>query len=138
MKYSYAELAKMIDHSLLHPTVTDQELELERDRSRAVLSSIPTDLMYAAMMESFDCISTVLLTSSEGGGGASSELGVKAQLAKPVRRDELVGALARAGAITVVGPSDGELGEALRERGLFLDRGQECHFGLFDRRRERL
>jgi deoxyribose-phosphate aldolase len=27
MKYSYAELAKMIDHSLLHPTLTDQELE---------------------------------------------------------------------------------------------------------------
>src|SRR5688500_5954385 len=27
MKYSYAELAKMIDHSLLHPTITDQELE---------------------------------------------------------------------------------------------------------------
>jgi deoxyribose-phosphate aldolase len=27
MKYSYAELAKMIDHSLLHPTRTDQELE---------------------------------------------------------------------------------------------------------------
>ncbi len=27
MKYSYAELAKMIDHSLLHPTMTDRELE---------------------------------------------------------------------------------------------------------------
>ncbi len=27
MKYSYAELAKMIDHSLLHPTMTDSELE---------------------------------------------------------------------------------------------------------------
>src|SRR5256885_11554401 len=27
MKYSYVELAKMIDHSLLHPTMTDQELE---------------------------------------------------------------------------------------------------------------
>ncbi len=27
MKYSYKELAKMIDHSLLHPTMTDQELE---------------------------------------------------------------------------------------------------------------
>lgn len=27
MKYSYSELAKMIDHSLLHPTMTDQELE---------------------------------------------------------------------------------------------------------------
>jgi deoxyribose-phosphate aldolase len=27
MKYSYAELAKMIDHSLLHPTMTDPELE---------------------------------------------------------------------------------------------------------------
>src|SRR5687768_18554918 len=27
MKYSYAELAKMIDHSLLHPTMTDNELE---------------------------------------------------------------------------------------------------------------
>jgi deoxyribose-phosphate aldolase len=27
MKYSYAELAKMIDHSLLHPTMTDQDLE---------------------------------------------------------------------------------------------------------------
>src|SRR6476620_8921371 len=27
MKYSYAELAKMIDHSLLHPTLTDKELE---------------------------------------------------------------------------------------------------------------
>ncbi len=27
MKYTYAELAKMIDHSLLHPTITDQELE---------------------------------------------------------------------------------------------------------------
>ena len=26
MKYSYEELAKMIDHSLLHPTMTDQEL----------------------------------------------------------------------------------------------------------------
>ncbi len=27
MKYSYEDLAKMIDHSLLHPTMTDQELE---------------------------------------------------------------------------------------------------------------
>jgi deoxyribose-phosphate aldolase len=27
MKYTYAELAQMIDHSLLHPTMTDQELE---------------------------------------------------------------------------------------------------------------
>lgn len=27
MKYSYAQLAKMIDHSLLHPTMTDRELE---------------------------------------------------------------------------------------------------------------
>jgi deoxyribose-phosphate aldolase len=27
MKYSYEELAKTIDHSLLHPTMTDQELE---------------------------------------------------------------------------------------------------------------
>ncbi len=27
MKYSYEELAKMIDHSLLHPALTDQELE---------------------------------------------------------------------------------------------------------------
>jgi len=27
MKYSYEQLAKMIDHSLLHPTLTDQELE---------------------------------------------------------------------------------------------------------------
>jgi len=27
MKYSYEELAKMIDHSLLHPTMTDKELE---------------------------------------------------------------------------------------------------------------
>lgn len=27
MKYSYDELAQMIDHSLLHPTMTDQELE---------------------------------------------------------------------------------------------------------------
>ncbi len=27
MKYTYEELAKMIDHSLLHPTVTDRELE---------------------------------------------------------------------------------------------------------------
>jgi deoxyribose-phosphate aldolase len=27
MKYSYDELAKMIDHSLLHPTLTDQDLE---------------------------------------------------------------------------------------------------------------
>ena len=27
MKYSYRELAKMIDHSLLHPTMTDKELE---------------------------------------------------------------------------------------------------------------
>jgi deoxyribose-phosphate aldolase len=27
MKYTYADLAKMIDHSLLHPTMTDQELE---------------------------------------------------------------------------------------------------------------
>ncbi|MBL9170040.1 MAG: deoxyribose-phosphate aldolase [Verrucomicrobiales bacterium] len=27
MKYTYEDLAKMIDHSLLHPTMTDQELE---------------------------------------------------------------------------------------------------------------
>ena len=27
MKYSYEQLAKMIDHSLLHPTMTDQEME---------------------------------------------------------------------------------------------------------------
>jgi len=27
MKYTYTELAKMIDHSLLHPTLTDQELD---------------------------------------------------------------------------------------------------------------
>src|SRR5512138_2508614 len=27
MKYSYEELAGMIDHSLLHPTMTDKELE---------------------------------------------------------------------------------------------------------------
>jgi deoxyribose-phosphate aldolase len=27
MKYSYADLAGMIDHSLLHPTLTDQELD---------------------------------------------------------------------------------------------------------------
>jgi deoxyribose-phosphate aldolase len=27
MKYSYEQLAQMIDHSLLHPTMTDQELE---------------------------------------------------------------------------------------------------------------
>jgi deoxyribose-phosphate aldolase len=27
MKYSYAQLAGMIDHSLLHPTMTDEELE---------------------------------------------------------------------------------------------------------------
>src|SRR5208282_6708907 len=27
MKYSYEELAQMIDHSLLHPTMTDRELE---------------------------------------------------------------------------------------------------------------
>jgi deoxyribose-phosphate aldolase len=27
MKYTYTELARMIDHSLLHPTMTDQELE---------------------------------------------------------------------------------------------------------------
>lgn len=27
MKYTYADLAKMIDHSLLHPTLTDRELE---------------------------------------------------------------------------------------------------------------
>jgi deoxyribose-phosphate aldolase len=27
MKYTYEELAQMIDHSLLHPTLTDQELE---------------------------------------------------------------------------------------------------------------
>jgi deoxyribose-phosphate aldolase len=27
MKHTYAELAKMIDHSLLHPTMTDRELE---------------------------------------------------------------------------------------------------------------
>ena len=27
MKYSYEQLAKMIDHSLLHPTMTDEDLE---------------------------------------------------------------------------------------------------------------
>src|SRR5258708_563301 len=27
MKYTYEQLAKMIDHSLLHPTLTDQELD---------------------------------------------------------------------------------------------------------------
>ena len=27
MKYTYEELAKMIDHSLLHPTLTDEDLE---------------------------------------------------------------------------------------------------------------
>ncbi|HEY3864012.1 MAG TPA: deoxyribose-phosphate aldolase [Verrucomicrobiae bacterium] len=27
MKYTYEQLAKMLDHSLLHPTMTDQELE---------------------------------------------------------------------------------------------------------------
>lgn len=27
MKYSYQEMAKMIDHSLLHPTMTDQDLD---------------------------------------------------------------------------------------------------------------
>jgi deoxyribose-phosphate aldolase len=27
MKYTYEELAKMIDHSLLHPTMTDQDIE---------------------------------------------------------------------------------------------------------------
>src|SRR2546426_2075522 len=27
MKYTYEQLARMIDHSLLHPTMTDQELE---------------------------------------------------------------------------------------------------------------
>lgn len=27
MKYTYAELAKMIDHSLLHPTMTDRDLD---------------------------------------------------------------------------------------------------------------
>ena len=27
MKYTYEQLAKMIDHSLLHPAMTDQELE---------------------------------------------------------------------------------------------------------------
>jgi deoxyribose-phosphate aldolase len=27
MKYTYSEIAKMIDHSLLHPTMTDRELE---------------------------------------------------------------------------------------------------------------
>jgi len=27
MKYTYDELAKMIDHSLLHPTMTDRDLE---------------------------------------------------------------------------------------------------------------
>jgi deoxyribose-phosphate aldolase len=27
MKYSYSDLAKMIDHSLLHPTMTDKDLE---------------------------------------------------------------------------------------------------------------
>ena len=27
MKYTYEELARMIDHSLLHPTMTDAELD---------------------------------------------------------------------------------------------------------------
>ena len=27
MRYSYDDMAKMIDHSLLHPTMTDKELE---------------------------------------------------------------------------------------------------------------
>jgi deoxyribose-phosphate aldolase len=27
MKYSYSDLAKMIDHSLLHPTMTDADLK---------------------------------------------------------------------------------------------------------------
>src|SRR5277367_618224 len=27
MKYTYEQLAKMIDHSLLHPTLTDREME---------------------------------------------------------------------------------------------------------------
>lgn len=27
MKYAYEQLAKMIDHSLLHPRLTDQELD---------------------------------------------------------------------------------------------------------------
>ncbi len=27
MKHTFEQLAKMIDHSLLHPTMTDQELE---------------------------------------------------------------------------------------------------------------
>ena len=27
MKYSYEQLAKMIDHSLLHPTMTDRDLD---------------------------------------------------------------------------------------------------------------
>ena len=27
MKYTYEQLAKMIDHSLLHPTMTDREME---------------------------------------------------------------------------------------------------------------
>src|SRR6478736_8517118 len=27
MRYSYSELAKMIDHSLLHPTMTDREMD---------------------------------------------------------------------------------------------------------------
>ena len=27
MNYTYDDIAKMIDHSLLHPTMTDQELE---------------------------------------------------------------------------------------------------------------
>ena len=27
MTFTYADIAKMIDHSLLHPTMTDQELE---------------------------------------------------------------------------------------------------------------
>jgi deoxyribose-phosphate aldolase len=26
MRYSYVDLAKMIDHSLLHPTMTDRDL----------------------------------------------------------------------------------------------------------------
>src|SRR5664280_1973993 len=31
MKYTYEQLAKMIDHSLLHPTLTDQEFRGARD-----------------------------------------------------------------------------------------------------------
>ncbi len=40
--------------------------------------------------------------------------GMDDYVAKPVRRDELVGALARAGAITVVGPPRGEPGRGRR------------------------